>query len=196
MAIGRIRPAEKRGMKQLTRQRKWQLKMASLKRCQICGKPTNHYKTYCDAHAMWKQTAAQGLQLQALEAGREGASSTNVSRSLLTEMLLVPVTFLPARVATKRWARCPSLNPVLRRRAPGGYPSSRKGACVEARTVPALGDTPRQGGHCAQPVRAFPPESTALPPSVLEAFRACGRPPQRGRAVLLPHPRRWGPPRG
>ena len=39
----------------LTRQRKWQIKMASLKRCQICGKPTNHYKTYCDEHAMWKR---------------------------------------------------------------------------------------------------------------------------------------------
>lgn len=55
MATSRNRPAEKKGTKQLTRQRKWQLKMASLNRCQICGKPTSHYKTYCDAHAMWKR---------------------------------------------------------------------------------------------------------------------------------------------
>ena len=39
----------------LTRQRKWQLKMASLNRCQVCGKPTSHYKTYCDDHGLWKR---------------------------------------------------------------------------------------------------------------------------------------------
>ena len=39
----------------LTRQRRWQIKMASQQRCQVCGKPTTHYKTYCDEHAMWKR---------------------------------------------------------------------------------------------------------------------------------------------
>lgn len=38
--------------KELSRQRKWQLKKVAEGKCAICAKPLKHYKGLCDEHAV------------------------------------------------------------------------------------------------------------------------------------------------